>query len=377
MFKFGMTQAIRASEDMRLFAGDASYPDFFVLKIPAILGVEHLFPNMAGRILGMSIGNPALWHSILALSSFLVDNTVGRSPSQIFIHLHYSLRLLQCAIQSEDINDSHIVAVLLLSYLNLAMGEFTSTGRHLDGLRLMLERRGRTDDPILNAIRRIAIRLDNTRGIVRWSLTFPIQNANTGDSDSEWLAKYFEPDRIDAIEWALAEFELENILNQMIHLNIHARSLRLQLMHQSVEKSEDIHSLTRSLLSQLQEWRARPIIRIAEADEIHARATSEGECSSPSFPYGPSFPLKNLIYGRLLIMFYRVQIMGSMILRPKPGPDPPERLEAALSLCQTFASYRVSCQIIPTSMVLPLLFAGLVLGKNNHPQGTLHKYLGL
>ena len=143
-YELPLIQAIGAPDDTPLYTVDSSYLHFFVSELPSILSIDHLFPNALGRILGMTIGNPALWHSVLALSSFLADKIVGRPTSRTYVHLHHSLPLIQSAIQHRTINDSHIAAVFFLAYLNLATGEIASAGRHLDGLILMLEQRGAT-----------------------------------------------------------------------------------------------------------------------------------------------------------------------------------------------------------------------------------------
>src|SRR5262245_41205829 len=57
-------------DDTPLLSVDSRYLHYFVDELPTLLSVDYLYPNLFGRILGMTIGHPALWHSILALSSF-------------------------------------------------------------------------------------------------------------------------------------------------------------------------------------------------------------------------------------------------------------------------------------------------------------------
>lgn len=54
-----LIQAIGTPDDTPLYTIDSSYLQFFVLELPSILAVDHLFSNAMGRILGMTIGNPA------------------------------------------------------------------------------------------------------------------------------------------------------------------------------------------------------------------------------------------------------------------------------------------------------------------------------
>ena len=371
-YELPLIQAIGAPDDTPLYSIDSSYLHFFVLELPSILAVDHLFPNAMGRILGMTIGNPALWHSVLALSSFLTDKIVRRPMSRTYIHLQKSLSLIQSAIQNRTINDSHIAAVFFLGYLNLGNGEIASAGRHLDGLHLMLEQRGATDDPLINAIRRLTIRLDNVRGTPGRSLCFPTHKLETTISPRTWLVKLLDSDKINALDWALAEFELEDLANQFVHLHLRAKSLRSSPTHNPATDEHELLFRADVLLTELQRWKLRPIFLAAEADENLSRLACLGQILQRSlFLTYPPLPFKNFIYARLLIMYYRLQILGSLIIRPEPGANPPERYDAAINLCRTFASYKTLRKTIPSLMIVPLLFSGLVLGEKDYPQGTL------
>lgn len=373
-----LIQAIGTPDDTPLYTIDSSYLQFFVLELPSILAVDHLFPNAMGRILGMTIGNPALWHSVLALSSFLADKIVGRPTSRTYIHLQKALPLIQSAIQNMTINDSHIAAVFFLAYHNLASGEIASAGRHLDGLLLMLEQRGATDDPLINAIRRLTIRLDNVRGTTGRDLCFPTHKLETTISPREWLIKLLDTDKLTAVDWAMAEFELEDLANQLVHLHLRAKSLRALATHNPATDEHELLFRAEILLAELQRWKLRPIFMAAEADENLSRLACLGQILQPSsFLAYPPLLFKNVVYAGLLVMYYRLQILGSLIIRPELGDQPPERYEAAINLCRTFASYKTLRQKIPSIMIVPLLFAGFVLGERDYPQGSCSSaYLG-
>jgi hypothetical protein len=370
-YELPLIQAIGAPDNTPLYTVDSSYLHFFVLELPSILSVDHLFPNALGRILGMTIGNPALWHSVLALSSFLADKIAGRPTSRTYVHLQRSLSLIQSAIQNGTINDSHIAAVFFLAYLNLATGEIASAGRHLDGLLLMLEQRGATDDPLINAIRRLTIRLDNVRGTTGRSLCFPTHKLETAISPREWLLKLLDSDKLGSLDWALAEFELEDLANQIVHLHLRTKELRSLPTHNPATDEHELLFRAEILLTELQRWKLRPIFLAAEADENLTRLACLNNLISPStFLNYPPLPFKNVMYASLLILYYRLQILSSLIIRPELGDNPPERYEAAINLCRTFASYKTLREKIPSLMVVPLLFAGFVLGERDYPRGA-------
>jgi hypothetical protein len=271
------------------------------------------------------------------------------------------------------IDDSHIVAVFLLAYLNFAGGEIASAGRHLDGLILMLEHRGATipaDDPLINAIRRLTIRLDNVRGTTGRTLAFPTHKLETNVPNRVWLSKLIQPNKQQSVDWALAEFELEDLANQMIHLNLRARALRASPGHNPATDEHEILFRAEILLSELNRWKLRPIFLAAEADENLSRLACLSPGSIPTFLDYPPLPFKNVVFAGLMIMFYRLQILGSLIISPTPGPEPMNRLEAAINLCRTYASYAFLRERISSIMVIPLVLAGFVLGERDHPQGS-------
>jgi len=365
---------IGAPDDTLLLTVDSSYLHFFIQELPSVLFVDHLFPNALARILGMTLGNPALWHSILAVSSFLADKVVGRPISRMYVHLHHALTLIQSAIKEDAINDTHIVAVFLLAYLTLTTGEVTSAGRHLDGLQLMLEQRAATadeNDPLINAIRRLSIRLDNVRGATGRELAFATQEPATRISDHEWLARLIERDRLPMAEWAIAEFELEDLANQMVHLHLRARNLRSSLTYNPATDEHELMFRIEVLLNDLRRWKLRPIFMAAEASEHIARLASLGgeNLMTPGFLHYSPLVFRNPVYASLLIMYHRLELLGSLIIRPQVGPDPVERLDTAVTLCRTYASFKALREKIPSVMVIPLALAGFVLGETTHPQG--------
>jgi hypothetical protein len=371
-YELPLIQAIGAPDDTPLYSIDSRYLHFFVHELPSLLSIDHLFPNAMNQILGMTIGNPALWHSILAVSSYIADKIVDRPPSQTYIHLHHSLPLIQSAIQNMTIDDSHIAAVFLLAYLCLAGGEIASAGRHLDGLILMLEHRGATtaqDDPLINALRRLAIRLDNVRGTTGRTLGIATHKLVTAAPHREWLTKLIPSSNPQAIDWALAEFELEDLANQMIHLNFRARTLRESPTHNPTTDEHELFFRTEVILNELQRWRLRPIFLAAEADENLSRLACLNQEPLPTFLSYPPLPFKNSVYASHMIMFYRLQILGSLIIQPEPGPRPANRLEAAINLCRTFAAYKVLRRRVSSIMIIPLTLAGFVFGETEHPQG--------
>src|SRR5204863_2757296 len=173
---------------------------------------------------------------------------------------------------------------------------------------------------------------DNVRGTTGRSLGFATHKLETGVSHREWLVKLIEPDKLNAIDWAIAEFELEDLANQMVHLNLRARRLRSSATHNPATDEHELLFRAKVLLNELERWKLRPIFMAAEADENLSRLACLGQSAAPSFLSYPPLPFKNIVYASLLIMYYRLEILGSLVIRPEVGPEPPERVETAINL---------------------------------------------
>jgi hypothetical protein len=374
-YDFPLLPWIGAPDDTPIYAVDPRYLNYFVQELPNLLSIDYLFPNALSCILGMTMGNPALWHAVLALSSYLADNVIGRPTSATYIHLQRSLPLIQAAISNLTIDDSHIAAVFCLAYLCLTMGEIASAGRHLDGLILLLEHREArqtSENALVNAIRRMAIRFDNVRAATGRELAIPTHKLETTIPHREWLAKLIEPDKIGAMDWALAEFELEDLANQILHLNQRAMTLRASPTHNPDTDEHELLFRADVLLDQLRKWKLKPILMAAEAVPTISEIETESD-DLPTFLNYPPLQITNFVYAKLMIMYYRLVILASLVIYPQIGPQPPERLEAAISLCQTYAAYRALRPKISSVLVLPMAFAGFVLGEIEHPEGRLVK----
>ena len=371
-YELPLIPSIGTPDDTPIYAIDSRYLHYFVQELPTLLSIDYLFPSAIGCILGMTLGNPALWHAVLALSSYLADTIEGRSTSQTYIHLEHSLPLIQSAISNLTIDDSHIAAVFCLAYLCFATGEIATAGRHLDGLILMLEHRAVTqtgDDPLVNAIRRIAIRLDNVRAATGRALTFPTHKLETKVPNREWLAKLIEPDKLNAMDWALAEFDLEDLANQILHLLHRARTLRASPTHNPDTDEHELLFRADVILDQLRKWKLKPILMAAKAEENLSSLSCFSNDSRATFLGFPPLQYTNFVYAKLMILYYRLEILASLLIYPQIGPEPVERLEAAIMLCRTYAWYKALQPRISSVMVIPIAYAGLVLGEPNHPEG--------
>jgi len=367
-----LIKPIGTPADTPVYAVDPRYLHYFLQELPTILSIDYLFPNVLICILGMTMGNPALWHAVLALSSYLADTVAGRPTATTYLHLEKSLPLIQLAISTLTIDDSHIAAVFCLTYLSLASGEIASAGRHLDGLILMLEHRDSTqtgENPLVNAIRRMAVRFDNVRAATGRELAFHSHKLDTTISRREWLPKLLDPDKLDVIEWALAEFELEDLANQVLHLNQRARNMRASATHNPETDEHELLFRADVLLDQLRKWRLRPILKAAETEQNISELDTPINEPPPTFLNYPSLRITNFIYAKLIILYYRLLIIASFVIYPQIGPQPVERQEAAIALCQHYVAYKALRPRISSVVVLPLAFAGFVLGPIEHPQG--------
>ena len=137
---FPLYQQLRAPDADLLQDFESPYLHFFLQKLPLNMGFAQLFPSVFSTIFAHSMSNAGLRYMMLAVSSFLADNMEGKPPLQSYKYLQLGIPRIQQALTEGSIDDALIYSVFLAAYLHLIGGELASTRRHLEGLRLLLQR---------------------------------------------------------------------------------------------------------------------------------------------------------------------------------------------------------------------------------------------
>src|SRR5947207_300527 len=242
---------------------DSKYLTFFLTEVPSILGSDRFFPTVLNLIFERSVNQPVLRHSILAMSSWIIDNRQGKPPVYTHHHLHKVLPVIQKAITEMNINSAHILSVSFLSWLALLTGDLHATHRHLKGLFQMLIHThhlsliGEPDenlDPVIMFLYRMSLRIDNTLGYRNFVQAYP------PITDHEVYHRQWMPEIIsseDDIDACIATFKVDDLTNQICHLHHDFRQ------HRKDMNSSDATLLKRAELLQVEHaaWLKLPVIR--------------------------------------------------------------------------------------------------------------------
>lgn len=359
------------------------YIHFFLKKLPVNMGFAQLFPSVFCTIFAHSMSNEGLRFMMLSVSSFLVDNMEGRPPLRSYRYLQLGIPKIQQALTEGQIDDALVCSVFLTAYLHLISGELASTRRHLEGLWSLLEQylvppgQFRQDmPPELMFIWRMAIQMDHQWALGNQDTIFPLVTKQ-GNSHRQWVQLLVDTSHPEMVEWALAQFALDDLLTRAIAINNRAIQIRSSQGHDEELMESAIRKETAKLLQEHQAWNYQPCVKVAR-DQTKAEQflVEENEdlwvfLDTEQFLDCPPLKISNKLYGAIQVQYYWVLIYITFITHPKPGPYPYERFQAAIDLCRTYASVGWSHACGVCRIVLGLYLTGLTLGEPMYPTGAI------
>jgi len=320
---------------------------------------------------------------MLAVSSFLADNMAERPPLRSYRYLQMGIPLIQQALTDGPIDDALIYSAFLAAYLHLIGGELASTRRHLEGLRLLLQRYSTVpgefspDMPTeFKFIYRMAIRMDHQWALGDHEAIFPLVPIQDGPR-RQWIQRLVDYSQPEMVEWAVAQFALDDLLTKAIAINKRAIQLRENPGLDPDLAETAIRGETAKLLEERQAWNERTCVEAArkqqEAEQRMIELTDELlHTEQHRFLHYPPLKFSNKLYGAILVQYHWVKIYITFITHPHPGPYPYERFQAALDVCGTYANVRWPHACGTCQVVMGLYLTGLTLGEPMYPTGIFH-----
>src|SRR5208282_5295621 len=205
-------------------------------------------------------------------------------------YLEKALTRVKEAISVGIVDEGLIAAVFLLAHLNTLSGDFKSSRRHLKGmcqlLQLYHQRRAccippsttpyyTLGYPIVMLLWRMAIRMEYHVAFYnagQGAPIFPIFNASQESQHSEWISQIIDKTIPNGVNWALASFALDDLMNRAGHLSYKLSERRINSINRTFEIKE--------LVKEHQSWRRRPVI---------TQAIIESLSSPPDTTINPNF----------------------------------------------------------------------------------------
>lgn len=353
---------------------------FFLTELPVNLGIHHLFPGFLGSIFSSSLWSEGLRSMVLAVSAYLLDSRAGRPAIRAYKYMQQGIPLIQNAFSENIFDESLVFSLFLAAFLHQICGEIASSRHHLEGLHLLLQHHGaippnRKDClPELMLVWRLAIQMDHTWAFGDQTLIFPLVERED-DIHRKWIEKLVDQSRPEMVDWALAQFALDDMLSWSIIIMKKANQLRSMSTGNSAKSELAINAEAAKLLRSHAGWMERPCIRsasdLAEYDPLNLYDTpspSESPSLKP-FPLSSNIEIKNRGFGALMIQYYWVLIYISFISQPCLGASPPERFDAAVNLCHIYETIGSKETFGVCRMVLGLYLTGLTLGEKEYSEG--------
>jgi hypothetical protein len=301
----------------------------------------------------------------------IVDFRQKRPLDRFQVLYGASIHEIRTALKTTRIDEGIAIAVFLILFIDVLRAELSASRYHLYGLHLLLQTLQRQSSPLVDfrgvgvsplvmTIWRIAIRLDFTTSL--YLLTAPVFPAippEQQDLHRSWI-QLSTPD-IDAVEWSLATFALDNLMHRACHLAVSARELRKSSQYGPAVESAIVNEAG-ILLRQWEEWYFRPVIARAANLEKEAQFTLE-EPSPWVFPRHRPRKVLNPYYANLCLQSCAIKIYISLIIDPFLTETPhPERFFAGMEYCSILAGLGEDSPHKAASLVWTMFLAGVGLG---------------
>ena len=239
-YSVAMTNGIdqtRATTMIMLTEDESRFVGFFLRELPSMLPFTQLFPLVCNDIWAMSLTSIPLTQSILAVSSYLADRRAETPPIRSLTYLENALTRIQEAISVGIVDEGLIAAVFLLAFLSTHSADYKSSRRHLQGMAQLLQfyhqRRACCIPPspspyhtngyaIVMLLWRMAIRMEYHVDLYksgRGAPIFPVVNTSQESTHVEWISEIIDKTIPNGLNWALASFGLDDLMNRASHLS--------------------------------------------------------------------------------------------------------------------------------------------------------------
>jgi hypothetical protein len=336
------------------------------------LNFYELFPKANDYIFTLAMGSDGLRHSLIALGTIVRDMIMGSGPSEsYFLQKTNSLQTLQLAISNDAIDDTIFMSVMLQIESDSHIGNVNAAFRHLKGLHLIhqhLQMRNNGKNTPVSPLVRFTLRMASRIDFAAASMLndfpqWPAFTSEDEDEDKKWLSASSgitkDMSRRD-IEWALASFEIDNLLDRTYRF---AKQSDIYRTSGDPDAEKKVQLEYQQLIQQFKAWKQRDVILQQEEIEHFARQTASPS-NDPFLKFLWHEPLRihNRFYAKLLNLWRAGWIQASTIVHPFTGPETTQgnRFQMAVDICRTHAALGEDAVILPSWQCL--FFAGLAFG---------------
>jgi len=367
---------------------------FLSSRMDTFLGFQDCFSSAYKSMYLISANNQVLRHVLFAFVKYLNNNDRALLASQCNMHLSRAIPELQHALTFLSFDEGHILAVPLLAYLAFWWRKPDVAKAHLKGFYKMLlhaqyleeDKHGKVSvsprmPSLILLMWRVAVRLDHYFGFMRPDgETLPPINPIPG-SRRRYIADFIDPIATEWTDWLIIMDDLEDLRNLAVHYNQRTATVRQSKTYTPDEAQHYILQAEEKIIQKL----AQSDANINEAANICNAAFQPSFEPVAGFTLG-FFPATQFLPSSSTVSTWHHRFIEATITNratlihvtitshPKAGPYPPERLQAAVEICNAVSVLKDRMPFALQgrgSFLEALLFAGYAFCSPEFALGTI------
>jgi hypothetical protein len=329
---------------------------FLSSRMDAFLGFQDCFTTAYHKLYLLSAFTPPLRHILLAFVKYLNQRDRFADSDACMLHIHKALPPLQHAITNLNFDEGHILCVPLLAYLTFWWGQGDLSKSHLKGFYKMLlhaqfldqDRQGKisiskTMPSLVLLMWRASIRLDHSFGFMRPDDEIYPPLVSDLVSSRRYITEFIAPGSAGWIDWLVLMDELEDIRNLAVHFNRRTEQVRTSNTYSTAQAQSYIDEAGKKVIRRVEDSKMAILKAASKFHAINGPHISTNLYIDlepfPSVQLGMYAESMHNVHARFIesLITNRVCLIHATVtINPRAGPDPPERLAAAIEICCAF-----------------------------------------
>ena len=335
-------------------SNDVEYLSFFVFGAKTSISYFDIFTNLAADIFARAVASEELYHTVLMVSHFILDNRSGRSLLPARLHQTKAFELLQNSLSVERTTETVATSVALLAWTSINRCNPSAAFQHLHGLHLLIQalrKRSHCDTGTINTfiyqIWKLSLRLET---IAR--LFFFPRKSISNEFPAEDRRPISPAAEVRETGFVDAAIGLDDLFRRVLQ----AARESFQLRQVTDFAETEISVRTQKLLDELVSWRT--VIDEAVPQSVISPDTlrTSGSCYD-------RLQVENPLHTVLLNSWRVVYILIDLIADPRigRGNKDSKRLDYAVEISRSLAGLGQSVGF-GTNRPLWVFLAGVALG---------------
>jgi len=372
---------------------------FLSNRMDAFLGFGECFSSAYKSLYLLSANNRVLRHVLFAFVHYLNDNDRKMQSALCTMHLRKAIPTLQNSLTYLNFDEGHILAIPLLAYLAFWFRNFDMSKAHLRGFYRMLlhanyldqDRYGKVSpsnkmSSTLALMWRLAVRLDHYFGFMRpEEETIPPIKPNL-ESSRRYITDFIDPSASEWTDCLVLTDELEDLRNLAVHYNRRTTIVRASDAYTPQEASRYIQNAGQKVVTKIEQLEDNILTAAQQYNALYQPVflpmwygTMDPFPANQFLHYSPLFKTLHHRFIEIILMNRTTLIHATITSHPKAGPDPPERLQAAIEICCAFATFKERMGPFALKgrgkLLEALMFAGYTFATPNHILGISLQHL--